>query len=105
MEYLQKKDAVMPHFIFLDLNMPGKSGIECLTEIRNIKKFDTIAIVIYSTSSYKIDFEETFRLGANRYVVKPNDFHSLKKTLEKAISTTDPSHHTSYNMRDYVIRM
>ena len=33
MDYLNAPDAILPHILFLDLNMPFKSGIECLHEI------------------------------------------------------------------------
>jgi CheY-like chemotaxis protein len=29
----------LPEFIFLDINMPGKTGLECLQEIRKSEGF------------------------------------------------------------------
>ncbi|HKR04611.1 MAG TPA: hypothetical protein VJY62_08230 [Bacteroidia bacterium] len=48
--------------------MPCKGGIECLKEIRNINKLDKVPVIIFSTSSFKIDIEETFNKGMNRKV-------------------------------------
>ena len=87
MEYLTKKDTLLPHLIFLDLNMPRKNGHECLKEIRSDEKFKNISIAIYSTSASEKDVEETFRNGANVYIKKPNNFAILKQLLCKAATT------------------
>ena len=60
MNYLMTENAVLPHVLFLDLNMPKKNGIECLHEIKANKRFDDIAIAIYSTSSSEEHIEENF---------------------------------------------
>ena len=72
-----------PDLIFLDLNMPIKNGIDCLKEIKQKDRLKDIAIAIYSTSSSDADVEETFVLGANVYIKKPNDFSELKKVLKE----------------------
>src|SRR5688500_8021391 len=41
----------LPDFLFLDLNMQLKNGMECLGEIRSNKTFDKLPIIIFSTSS------------------------------------------------------
>ncbi len=74
----------LPDVIFLDLNMPYKSGKECLNEIRQNAKLKHIPIVIFSTSNSEIDIEETFKKGANLYFKKPIDFN-LQKTLVRKI--------------------
>ena len=35
MNFLNDPESILPNIIFLDLNMPLKSGIECLKEIKN----------------------------------------------------------------------
>lgn len=85
MERLNMKDTELPHFLFLDLNMPGKNGLECLKEIKSNEKLKDICIAIYSTSDSEKDIEETFRNGANVYITKPDDYNMLKKVLEKAV--------------------
>ncbi len=87
MNWLNEKDALLPHLIFLDLNMPIKDGLQCLKEIRGNEKLKDISVAIYSTSSSEKDIEETFLNGANIYITKPSDFNSLKKVLEKAVIT------------------
>lgn len=84
MTYLEKT-AILPHIIFLDLTMPGKSGLECLKEIRANSKLSDIAIAIYSTSSSPEYQEETFIAGANIYIKKPNDIDTLRKIISDVI--------------------
>src|SRR5688500_16940478 len=60
----------IPDYIFLDLNMPLLSGKDCLREIRNIDGLKKVPVVIFSTSSYSKDIEETKMLGANHFLSK-----------------------------------
>lgn len=84
MEYLNTATEP-PHIIFLDLNMPGKSGMECLREIRNNSSLRNIAIAIFSTSLSDDDIEGAFIAGANIYIKKPNEFETLEKILNEII--------------------
>lgn len=99
MEYLNKPDIILPHILFLDLNMPGKTGLDCLREIKANKTFKDIAIAIYSTSSSDEDVEETFVQGANVYIKKPHDFVTLKSILSEVI-TLNWQYHTNGLNRD-----
>lgn len=94
MELLTKPGIKLPHILFLDLNMPRKSGMECLKEIKEMDQFKDIAIAIYSTSASEQDIEQTFVNGANVYIKKPNDFSTLKKILTEVI-TINWQYHTS----------
>ncbi|HLA56009.1 MAG TPA: response regulator [Flavobacterium sp.] len=76
----------LPDFVFIDLNMPEKSGKECLQEIRNQDRFKDLPIIIYSTSSSKRDIDDTFELGANLYITKPNSFSALKRMVTSILS-------------------
>ncbi len=85
MHYLNEPENALPDIIFLDLNMPRKSGMECLREIRQNDRLKKISVAIYSTSSSEQDIEDTFVAGANVYIKKPNDFNMLKKVLSDVV--------------------
>jgi len=85
MNYLNEDENPLPDIIFLDLNMPRKSGMECLKEIRQNDRLKKISVAIYSTSSSEQDIEDTFVAGANVYIKKPNDFNMLKKVLSDVV--------------------
>ena len=105
MNYLNHKDALMPNVLFLDLNMPRKSGLECLKEIKSNKKMTNIAIAIYSTSASEEDIENTFVLGANIYIKKPNDFKKLKKILSDVVTINWQYHTNNLNKDNFLLRL
>ncbi len=74
----------LPDLVFLDLNMPIKSGIQSLKEVRQMEEFKKIPIIaIYSTSISPQDQADTFHLGADAYICKPNDYRELKRLISK----------------------
>jgi len=74
-----------PDVIFLDLNMPFKSGIDCLKEIRDTPKLKDIPIVMFSTTANPNTVEATYSLGANCFLCKPNSHQLLIKTIETVL--------------------
>lgn len=105
MDYLDSKDAVIPHILFLDLNMPRKTGKECLLEIKKDPRFNQMAIAIYSTSASEEDIEDTFVKGANIYIKKPSDFKKLKKILSNVVSTNWQYHTNGLNRDNFLLRL
>lgn len=105
MNYLNDANSVLPNVLFLDLNMPKKNGVECLLEIKKNKKFNDIAIAIYSTSSSEEHIEETFINGANIYIKKPSDFESLKKILAEVVTLNWQYHTSGLNKDNFLMRM
>ena len=85
MNYLEKDDVMKPHILFLDLNMPGLSGFDCLKLIRSNPKLKDISVAIYSTSNSENDIEETLSGGANIYIHKPNEFERLKQIVHHVL--------------------
>jgi len=86
-ELLALSPSELPEFIFLDINMPGKSGLECLQEIRNSEgSLKEVSVVMLSTSSDPAIIEKSMELGATFYTVKPSCFQRLKSLLEQVLS-------------------
>jgi CheY-like chemotaxis protein len=101
MDYLVLPDIKLPHILFLDLNMPGKTGIDCLKEIRATTRFKDVSVAIYSTSSSEKDIEDTFIEGANIYIKKPNDFSTLKKVIKEVINMNWQFHTSGLNIETF----
>ncbi|HEX8333342.1 MAG TPA: response regulator [Segetibacter sp.] len=66
-----------PDAILLDLNMPEKSGIECLTEIKGDALFSDVPVIIFSTSNSERDIKYCLNNGASYYYVKPKTFKGM----------------------------
>ena len=82
---LLENEKQLPNFIFLDLNMPVKTGFECLKEIRSNEKWNAIKIVILSTSSNQEQINELYQIGADLYLQKPNSYNTFKDIISKCL--------------------
>ena len=70
----------LPSVIFLDCNMPGMSGKECLIEIRSNSKSRDIPVVMYSTFAAESDLEFYQKWNAS-FIKKHTDFASMKADI------------------------
>jgi two-component system chemotaxis response regulator CheY len=63
----------MPDAILLDWNMPVKSGIEFLRELRVMPGGDAPIVVFCTTENDIEHIQEAIEAGANEYIMKPFD--------------------------------
>lgn len=84
MDFLLLAENNLPDALFLDLNMPRKSGFECLSEIKQNKALKELPVVIISTSMDTEVVNQLYEIGAHFYIRKPGDFNVLKKVIEEA---------------------
>ncbi|HUH27243.1 response regulator [Gelidibacter sp.] len=86
MKFLVSDPEVHPNVIFLDLNMPKKSGMECISEIKASHALSHIPIIIYSTSLDHTVVNTLYELGAHHYIQKPAEFGSIKSVIRKVVA-------------------
>jgi CheY-like chemotaxis protein len=77
-EYLRRQgpqfaNALRPHLILLDLNMPRMDGREFLAAIKQDRELSDIPVVILTTSEVERDVVASYKLGAAGYITKPVD--------------------------------
>jgi CheY-like chemotaxis protein len=82
-EYASKPLWPCPDLVLLDLNMPRKSGLDALREIRADPLFVRLPIIVFSTSREEMDVARSYDTGANTYVAKPMTFDGLVSVIEK----------------------
>lgn len=82
LDYLAKiQPENHPLLIFLDLNMPKRDGREVLLALRTNKDWNTIPIIIFSTSNAPDDIRSAYQLGANCYIIKPSSYEGLREVV------------------------
>lgn len=78
--------AAWPDLILLDLNMPGLSGWDVLTSIKQDQGLKRIPVLILSSSSRPHDVRRAYELEANCYLTKPMDWNDYCRLIH-AIET------------------
>tara|TARA_R110002020_G_scaffold222447_4_gene431247 strand:- start:2932 stop:3351 length:420 start_codon:yes stop_codon:yes gene_type:complete len=83
------QSACKPDYIFLDLNMPLLSGKDFLFKIRQAHEYESIPVIILSTSSHIDDIEECKRLGASHFMTKITSVEKLADFIATIISSSN----------------
>jgi two-component system response regulator len=85
-----------PKLILLDLKMPKVSGMQVLKKVKSDPDFNSIPIVILTSSREDPDVKKCYSLGANSYIVKPVDsnnfFNAIKEIGMYWMILSEPSH-------------
>ena len=78
----------VPHYIFIDMNMPRLTGDQCLKELRKDPKLKNVLIAVLSTSMPSTVAEPLRENGANFTFQKPNKFDDYKYILKPILGLT-----------------
>jgi CheY-like chemotaxis protein len=70
-QYVDRSNFPLPGIIFLDLQLPYKSGHEVLGWIRERPELDKVVVIVLTSSEDQVDLKKAYALGANSYLVKP----------------------------------
>lgn len=71
----------LPKVILLDLKLPKVHGLEVLRQVKSHPRTRTIPVVVFTSSGEESDVVESYRLGANSYVVKPVPWEEFKQAV------------------------
>ena len=75
--------APRPDIILLDLNLPKKSGLEVLAEIKADARLRRIPVVVLTTSEAEQDILRSYDLHANCYITKPVDLDQFIDSMRR----------------------
>jgi CheY-like chemotaxis protein len=80
LQFLKKEKtfeaAPDPDLILLDLNLPGKNGIETMGDLRGDARFKDIPVVVLTGSNVSSDIQACAKYRC-KYLLKPSRFHEL----------------------------
>jgi CheY-like chemotaxis protein len=87
LEFLRKTgryaDAPRPGLILLDVNLPRRSGLEVLAELKQDPDLLVIPVVMLTTSRAEEDILRSYSLHANAFVSKPVDFEQFVEAIRQ----------------------
>lgn len=70
-------------FILLDINMPVKSGISVLSEIKGNIDTRHIPVVMLTTTDNPDEIKQCYKLGCNAYITKPVIHDEFKEKIKE----------------------
>ncbi|MDF3023410.1 MAG: CheY chemotaxis protein [Alphaproteobacteria bacterium] len=83
----QEKISVTAYdIVFLDWNMPGKSGYTLMQEYREDRQYDHIAFVMVTAESQERYTREALKAGATMYITKPIAPATFKEKIERVLA-------------------
>jgi serine/threonine protein kinase/DNA-binding CsgD family transcriptional regulator len=82
-EALVETLAHQPDILLLDLNMPGKTGLEALPEIR--EQAPDVKVLVLTGRDDDMYIMRALRSGAHGYVLKSTDEHKLVESIRKVM--------------------
>lgn len=78
-----------PDCVLLDLEMPGMSGYEVLTELK--KDYPELPVLVVTASSSRPKIDRALEAGAAGYVLKPFDPEKLRSEVARVLGPTETS--------------
>lgn len=87
-EALEQFREERPDLILLDVNMPGRSGLEVCQEIRTTSDVPIIMLTVRNTERDKV---QALDAGADDYVVKPFGSEELMARIRAALRRAAPA--------------
>lgn len=104
-EALQRFDAESPHFVLLDIMMPGLNGYDVCKQIR--ARNPQVPIIFISAKSEEIDRVLGLELGADDFIVKPFGVKEvvarIRAVTRRCLRTQAPAQAPPFVMADLEI--
>lgn len=80
-DFAGRQIADIPQVVLLDLKLPKIDGIEVLKRMKEDPRTRVIPVVVLTSSKEQRDVVESYRLGANSFIVKPVDFEGFSEAV------------------------
>ena|SRR5215212_4443670 len=82
--YLEQLEAgEMPKLIVTDMYLPGITGAEFLVDLKKMKPYKDIHVVVLSTIKSAVEIERYKQMGALDYLQKPSSYEEYLQVAER----------------------
>jgi len=82
--YLEQLEAgEMPKLIVTDMYLPGITGAEFLVDLKKMKRYKDIHVVVLSTIKSAVEIERYKQMGALDYLQKPSSYEEYLQVAER----------------------
>jgi len=72
-----------PHFVWMDVRMPGMGGLEATREIRRFQEGRSVPVVALSASAFRSDETDVLAAGCDGFVQKPYRIETVFAVLQE----------------------
>lgn len=85
LDQFKKSELYTFDYIFMDIMMPIKNGLEATREIRVLPRRDAknVHILAMSANAFESDIQECLKAGMDGHIAKPITMELLKEKLAK----------------------
>ena len=83
--HAERRREDRPKVVLLDLRLPKISGAQVLRTLKGDDQTRHIPVVVFTSSEEPRDIVGTYDLGANAYVVKPDDYQGYLEMLPRLL--------------------
>jgi CheY-like chemotaxis protein len=80
-DYADRARNPLPQLILLDLKLPKVDGFEFLKWLRQQPEYGHIIVLVLTVSAEVRDVHRAYDLGANSFMVKPDDFRNVTEMV------------------------
>ncbi|MCA0455965.1 MAG: response regulator [Chloroflexi bacterium] len=87
----QDNITALPDVILLDLNLPKKSGLEVLEEVKTDQHLKDIPIIVLTSSASDRDVLVAYKKQASAYLVKPSNLYQFDEVINAIVALCDVS--------------
>ncbi len=85
-KYRDKKAFPRPDLLLLDINMPRLNGFEVLERLKDDLEYNSIPVVMLTSSRSEEDIARSYRKNAASYIPKPVNYSDFVKVIDAFIT-------------------
>ena len=78
----------MPDLIMLDMGLPDMDGLQIIKLLKANEKTKNIPVIMCTAKDSVSDVDESFRLGAVGYIVKPFSLQRIRDKIDEILGTS-----------------